>query len=379
MSQKALPLIDDHRLFRPFKKCIFPKLKLNKMYLPFGDRMKLQLHAAWNSLGLLGIATHAPPAIGWLVTERCNMKCVHCTSWLNRDKIDKKHILKIAERIAQSGTSMVMISGGEPLLVPNLKEVLLLFKEAGLKISINTNGLLLDQYADFILEHQIDALTVSFDGPDSQLHEHIRKAPGSFDKIVSNLRYLFDKRQNKRPYIGIRGVVLRNNYKELPAFFDAFGSISDDIKFQPVHEDHSFHAVVDHDIAFVPGDEATEKEMQEIINRLAQQYSYLNTPYFKSIPRYIFRKQEMKTTAIHHCMPHLLSALYIDPKGNAYICDQVVGKLPEEAVADIWTNPQRMEFLQQLARKGQCEHPCWLHSHSAKSATPGKILQKILA
>jgi sulfatase maturation enzyme AslB (radical SAM superfamily) len=120
-------------------------------------------------------------------------------------------------------------------------------------------------------------------------------------------------------------------------------------------------------------------EMRAIIEQLADAHPYLDTAYFRSIPQFIFHKDTMKTTAIHHCMPHLLSALYVDPKGNAYICDQVVGNLLESDVATIWNEPKRRTFMKELSRAGQCEHPCWLHSHTAKSPIVGKVIQKILS
>jgi MoaA/NifB/PqqE/SkfB family radical SAM enzyme len=348
------------------------------MYLNFKSRLKLQLHAAYNAMQVLGINSSVPPAIGWLITERCNMKCMHCTSYLSKEKIDQKKILKIADNIASSGATMVMISGGEPLLVPNLKEVLILFKKAGIKIALNTNGLLLDKYAAFILDNRIDVLTVSFDGPDGNLHDYIRKTPGSFDKIIKNVEFIYKNRKKGIPFIGIRGVILKNNYKSLHLYFEKFSVISDDVKFQPVHRDHTFHSVVDTSVLFDENDKQTEIELKEIIDSLARKYSYLDNAYFKSIPQFIFHSDKMKSAATHHCIPNLLSALYVDSSGNAYICDRKVGNLLEDNVNRIWRNPERIEFLRQLSKAGQCEHPCWVHSHSAKSPAAGKLIQHIL-
>ena len=84
------------------------------------------------------------------VTDRCNMRCMYCmprgdVRWFNeQDILDFSEISRLVSILADLGIERIRLTGGEPLIRPNLKNLIIsLAKLEGIKsISMTTNGLL---------------------------------------------------------------------------------------------------------------------------------------------------------------------------------------------------------------------------------------------
>lgn len=105
------------------------------------------------------------------VTDRCNLRCIYCMpaggiSLLPRSELltyeEIYHIVRIAVGL---GITRVRISGGEPLVRAGLVHLLRLFGETiGLEdISLTTNGILLERYADQLRQAGLHRVNVSLD------------------------------------------------------------------------------------------------------------------------------------------------------------------------------------------------------------------------
>src|SRR5437868_5202302 len=109
------------------------------MKLSATDRLSLFAQAGANALGLLGWPTD-PPAIIWVLTQRCFYRCIHCDSWRDQRPIDGDALLRVATEIAGASTRLVALSGGEPFVVKQLPAIVTRLTAAGKVVSINTNG-----------------------------------------------------------------------------------------------------------------------------------------------------------------------------------------------------------------------------------------------
>lgn len=105
------------------------------------------------------------------VTDRCNLRCTYCMPEDGLPKLDHRDILRyeefltLAEIVTGMGISKIRITGGEPLV---RKNILTLCKNIsqlpGLKsLSITTNGVLLSQFAQGLLETGIKRINISLD------------------------------------------------------------------------------------------------------------------------------------------------------------------------------------------------------------------------
>src|SRR5262249_12838430 len=130
-------------------------LSSSSVRLSSPDRLSLYARAGANALGLLGRRTY-PPAIIWVLTQRCFYRCVHWDSWKDERPIDGDALLAIAEKIAAAPTKMVALSGGEPFMVKRLPAIVATLKRAKKIVSINTNGHLLAEHARWLVAERVD-------------------------------------------------------------------------------------------------------------------------------------------------------------------------------------------------------------------------------
>jgi SynChlorMet cassette radical SAM/SPASM protein ScmF len=136
--------------------------------------------------------------IYFYLTQGCNLACRHC--WIapgfdpNGDKFPflPVGLFETAIREARPlGLDSVKLTGGEPLLHPQILTLLEIVRREDLALSIETNGLLCSrEIAAEISKSPIRRVSVSIDGADAKTHEWIRGVPGSFEKAKEAVRNL---------------------------------------------------------------------------------------------------------------------------------------------------------------------------------------------
>lgn len=105
------------------------------------------------------------------VTDRCNMRCMYCmprgkVRWFNEYNIlDYREISRLVSILADLGIERIRLTGGEPLLRPNLENLLVaLTKIEGIKsISMTTNGLLFGEKARVLKAAGLEGVNISLD------------------------------------------------------------------------------------------------------------------------------------------------------------------------------------------------------------------------
>ncbi len=123
-----------------------------------------------------------PRVVGWELTLRCNMKCVHCGSCAGParpDELTEKEGLDLIEQLVDLSTEVLTLSGGEPLLHPSWHIYGKKLVDAGVKTNIITNGLLLEENIPRLLSSGVRRVGISFDGTE-KTHNFIRNHPDSF-------------------------------------------------------------------------------------------------------------------------------------------------------------------------------------------------------
>jgi radical SAM protein with 4Fe4S-binding SPASM domain len=126
------------------------------------------------------------------LTNRCNLACVHCYTGNSLEcptkDLPAPLLFRMLAELTDHGGTSVTLSGGEPLLHPNIKEIL---RRAGTRLDINmlTNGTLIDrEWAEFLSDIGV-YVQISVDGSCEQIHDRIR-GKGSFKKTIDGLNYL---------------------------------------------------------------------------------------------------------------------------------------------------------------------------------------------
>lgn len=156
----------------------------------------------------------------WLeVTDRCNLKCVHCYNgnFDNNPKLKEngnENRMRVIEDSYRLGCRNIQFIGGEPFLLGDkLLELVVFTRKIGYDfIEIFTNGTLIkEKQIDFLAKNNV-SMAVSFYGPSSQIHNQITLNDTSFDKTVSNLKKMKQAGLNIR--IGITIMTSNQHYVE---------------------------------------------------------------------------------------------------------------------------------------------------------------------
>ena len=187
------------------------------------------------TLVTLGHATNRTfvlPLVIFYPTGRCNSRCVSCDWWQQTGAGDLTldEIAQVAAALPALGTRMVVFSGGEPLLRPEVFDAAQLFRDRGLRLHLLTSGVLLERFADRVAR-QFSRVIVSLDAANRSLYEQIRgvDALAVVGRGVARLRSL-------APGIPLSGraTLHRANFRELPRLIEYARSLGlDRISFLP--------------------------------------------------------------------------------------------------------------------------------------------------
>jgi len=169
---------------------------------------------------LLQFSADKRPVVVWNITRRCNLRCIHCYS-NSRDISfagelttgEGKNVLK---DLAQFGSPVILFSGGEPLLRPDLAQLAEYAVDQGLRAVISTNGTLITKaLAGKLQKIGLSYIGVSLDGTE-KTHDAFRRTKGAYAAALTGIRNCRDAGIK----VGIRFTVSKHNVQDVAAMFD---------------------------------------------------------------------------------------------------------------------------------------------------------------
>ncbi len=143
--------------------------------------------------------TAAPPPyiISWNITRRCGLFCEHCymeSTPATEDPAEKTEAQALAiidEIAAFSPSAMLILTGGEPLLVPHILSIISHAAARGLTVFLGTNGTLIDAQTALLLKSAgTGGIGLSLDSTAPALHDAFRGMPGAWHKTVAAMGHL---------------------------------------------------------------------------------------------------------------------------------------------------------------------------------------------
>jgi 12,18-didecarboxysiroheme deacetylase len=169
---------------------------------------------------LLQFSEDKKPVVVWNVTRACNLRCVHCYAKANNQKADKELTheegLALLGDLAQFGAPVVLFSGGEPLMRPDLTELARHAVAKGMRAVISTNGTLITRdKARELKSVGLSYVGVSLDGME-EVNDRFRGKKGAFADAMAGIRNC----QEAGLKVGLRFTINRMNAAELPKIFD---------------------------------------------------------------------------------------------------------------------------------------------------------------
>ncbi|MGH3328960.1 MAG: radical SAM/SPASM domain-containing protein [Streptomycetales bacterium] len=129
------------------------------------------------------------------LTENCQARCVTCDYWKRRwqDSIDTRSAIHLVNRLGQVGVTTLRFTGGEPLLRRDFFDILGDIDPTPFAtIGVQTNGLLLQRWAEKINASPVTHVSVSLDAVGDH-NDEIRGVRGYFDRAIAGLKLLEGK------------------------------------------------------------------------------------------------------------------------------------------------------------------------------------------
>jgi len=162
-----------------------------------------------------------PVSVQYDLTLRCTAHCVHCEQWRwpQHRELGITELRALFDRFRAWEVRTVTLSGGNPLLHPYLSEALAMASERAIAIGIISEGAQISRpLADSIAAHAC-WVRFSVDGPSSEIHDHIRRAPGLFASVAAAIAEL--KARNQQLPVELNCVVQRENVQHVPEMIAA--------------------------------------------------------------------------------------------------------------------------------------------------------------
>lgn len=139
---------------------------------------------------------YTPRLVFWETTTACNLKCVHCRACPVEqrlpDDLTTAEGKTLIDQIASFSKPVLVLSGGEPLIRPDIFEIAEYGASQELHIALATNGTLVTpEIAGKIKTSGIQRVSVSIDGATSDRHDNFRQIPGAFESAwrgIENLK-----------------------------------------------------------------------------------------------------------------------------------------------------------------------------------------------
>jgi MoaA/NifB/PqqE/SkfB family radical SAM enzyme len=178
------------------------------------------------------------PLVTLYLSERCNSRCATCDYWRHGVKdMTLEQVERLVPALEARRTRTIVLSGGEPLINPEWREIAALLSSRGFGLWLLTSGLALAKHARRAAD-LFHSVTVSLDGTSAQTYAAIRGLD-AFDKVCEGIAAVAAAGKPA----GLRVTLQRANYRELPRFVTLareLGAAGVSFLAVDVHNGHAF-------------------------------------------------------------------------------------------------------------------------------------------
>ncbi len=315
-----------------------------------------------------------PRCLGLVLSNRCNIGCIHCYQSKNGDSL--LHPAEIGSALRREFMaiypylSTLRLQGGELFAITGFRELIEDVSAAVKRpiLSISTNATLIDEeWAERIVRTPFQNVTVSLDAALPETYARIRKG-GKLEPVLANLRRIVrwkEKLGSPHPYLDSFFVVMRSNFREIPRFLELMTEHSvTTVSFQTVEinaENSSrFPLLAEHEVV---ASRAEVGELHALLGEaLARQRSNFANIRFSGLTT-LFEEHGLDTAFLNEkssglypdsddlsdtpdagfeLCPNPWTTLFVIENGDVHLCflAEAVGNLYEAPLAEIWNSPR---------------------------------------
>jgi len=212
------------------------------------------------------------------LTSHCNLSCRHCYIRDNsaKDELTTQEVCRIIDEITDAGCLYLLLTGGEPLLRPDFKEIYVYARKKGLIVTLFTNGTLIDEETVLLLKKFTPfSIEVTLYGASPETCESFTGTRGTYESCMNGIRLLVE---HGIP-LTLKTMVTTINKHELPEMKEFAESLGLDFRYGLPILPHLSGSQSPYDVRLSP-DELIKLDFQDK-NRLAEWsalYKKFNTP-----------------------------------------------------------------------------------------------------
>lgn len=263
----------------------------------------------------------------------CNMSCNMCYVRLSKSEMEQQGKMRtldewrmLANQMKENGVLFLLLTGGEPLLYPDFKELYLYLQKIGMILTINTNGTLIDKkWAEFFGKNPPRRINVTLYGTNEETYSSLCHHPGGLKKTIEAIRLLREQKVD----VKINGSLVKANCSDIDKITELARSLGVPIKIDtymyPVTRERS--NIFNEHIRLSPQDAADAKLhftknilTSEQFKKYTQKTLHLvkNTPVGQAIPRSVECRAGKSSFAINWCGEMRPCILLITPSISVF-------------------------------------------------------------
>lgn len=191
-----------------------------------------------------GAGFSAPPTnLAICLSLRCNLKCAMCRQIRGGQEVPENRVwydwhrelplkawISLLDQVA-AFRPWLYVTGGEPLIYPHFREFVREARSRNLVVHLQTNGTLLADVADFLVQQGVVAVTISLDGP-AAIHDEIRGVKGSFRRMQEGVQALLSARRrygSPSPILSFNCTISKSNLDRLPEIVPLAAELGGDV------------------------------------------------------------------------------------------------------------------------------------------------------
>ncbi len=304
--------------------------------------------------------------IAWEVTRSCNLACKHCRGEAHPEpypgELSTDEAKALIDTFTQVGEPIIIFTGGDPMMRPDVYELIAYATAKGLRCVFSPNGTLItEETAKNIREAGIQRCSISIDGADALSHDTFRAVPGAFEASMRGIELL----KAAGVEFQINTTVTRDNLQSFKRIFDLCERIG---------------AVAWHIFLLVPMGRAarlkdqviTAEEYEDVLNWF---YDFRKTtkmhlkatcaPHYYRIMRQKAKEEGISVDIDNFGMDAMTRGClggtgfcFISHVGQVQPCGYLelnCGNIKEQSFPDIWKNSKYFQqFRTQDDYKGKC-------------------------
>ena len=290
--------------------------------------------------------------VSWNTTNACNMYCDHCyrdAGCKAEEELSTAEAKTLLEQIARAGFKIMIFSGGEPLMRPDIVELVAYAASLGLRPVFGTNGTLITlEMAQRLKAAGAMGMGISLDSMDREKHNAFRKFPGAWEGAVQGMR---NCRAAGLPF-QIHTTVMEWNNHELEALTDfavAEGAVAH----------HFFFLVPTGRAKTIEAESLRAEADEDTLTRIMKKLLVVDIELKPTCAPQFLRiaaQMGMKTRFRRGCLAGTAYCI-ISPRGKVQPCaylNMELGDVRQTPFDEIWKNSEVLNKLRTLEYSGGC-------------------------